>query len=95
MSGLFSFMVRLRRVIWFLIMSFITLVLSDRVIAHEQQAFSLRSNRSRPLWRNTTSQLSRRNPDAVSFHVDPNHNYAWTPVQLGGLYNPIETMVCS
>ena len=65
-----------------LIATLIAFVDPNQEVARQQ--FSLRPHRNEPLWRNTTSRLQSRNPDAVSFHVDPNHNYAWTPVQLGG-----------
>ena len=57
--------------------------------ARKKPAFSLKTNGGRAPWRNqtsVTSQFSRRDPVAVSQHVDPQHYYAWTPIQLGGAY---------
>ena len=50
-----------------------------------RQRCSLKTERVRPLWHKSSSQLQQRNPDAVSIHVDPNHLWAWTPIKLGGL----------
>lgn len=50
-----------------------------------RQSLKVENGQQRPMWRNTTSQLFRRNPDAISLHVDPDHQFAWTPIQLGGL----------
>ena len=53
--------------------------------ATAKQRCSIKTERVRPLWHKSSSQLQRRNPDAVSIHVDPNHLWAWTPIKLGGL----------
>lgn len=80
----FVLMRRLCGAIWLLLPLSSAIARSIRKAAGEQKPFSLQTDRSKPPWSNTTSRLHRRNPDAVSFHVDPNHNYAWTPIQLGG-----------
>ena len=53
-----------------------------------RQAFKIQNDKKAPLWHNTTSKLYRRDPDAISLHVDANHMFAWTPIQLGGLFAP-------
>lgn len=83
----------LRKALWLLSTLSIVYTKSIPRPARDSQAFSIKTNQLRPLWRNSISQLHRRYPDAVSFHVDPNHNYAWTPVQLGGRSNPHQSEV--
>ena len=53
-----------------------------------QQVFSLKTNRIRTQWHDNLSLLKRGAPDAVSIHVDPHHLFAWTPMKLGGQFNP-------
>ena len=73
----------LQQIVWVLTSISTFLAKPFQLVEHSQQAFSLRTDRLRPLWRNDSLRLNTRNPDAVSFHVDPSHNYAWTPVLLG------------
>lgn len=79
-----KFMNPLCRAFWLSIAFSIAHAKSIPRSAPGSQTFSLETTRQRPLWRNSTSRLHRRNPDAVSIHADANHNYAWTPIQLGG-----------